>query len=171
MISFAAALGSINVAGLSLLPTAGGCAAFAVVLFGLDLDRKPRSPSQECNSQSPTPSSAPEPHAAESSEEGEQQVIHLPANPVPVRSSEMSQQQKVAAALSRAGIAYSAVWSHPMPSRPTPAVIGGPSEPPTTNHSGDAISPHEPSALNGKLLLLGGLMLALGSLILFLALR
>lgn len=171
MITFAVALGSINVAGLRLLCTVGSGAGFALVLLGLRLDRKPRNSSQESNALSPIPSSAHESRPAESSQEVEQQIIYLPADPSPVKSSEMSQQQKVAAALSRRGIADSAVGLHPMPSRTSSALMDRRSEPPTAHHSGGAISTNEYSTLTVKLLLVAGSMLTLSSLVLFLTLR
>jgi hypothetical protein len=77
----------------------------------------------------------------------------------------MSQQQKIAAALDRAGLATSAAWSNsPPPSEPitkqqTPTVA--PDQAPAQTHS----------SILRKMFLLGGAMLALISLIVFLAIR
>jgi hypothetical protein len=78
----------------------------------------------------------------------------------------MSQQQKIAAALDRAGIANSALWSNP----------DALSEP-ATEHQTPAITPERApiqthsSSLIRKMFLLGGSMLALVSLIVFLTIR
>jgi hypothetical protein len=77
----------------------------------------------------------------------------------------MSQQQKIAAALDRAGIANSATWSNPAPL----------SEPPTEQQT-PAIAPDQApvqthSSTLRKMFLLGGSMLALISLIVFLTIR
>jgi hypothetical protein len=77
----------------------------------------------------------------------------------------MSQQQKIAAALDRAGIATSASWSNPAPlSEPTaeqqtPAIATD--LPPVQTHS----------SILRKMFLLGGSMLALISVIVFLTIR
>ena len=164
MTSFAVALGALNLAGVRLLCTIGSCAGLIVVLFGLQLNRKARSSSQE------PPSAAAE--ARPMSQEplaqppaAVQQIIRLTTNPGATRSSEMSQQQKIAAALDRAGIATSAAWSNP-------ALLSEP----TTEQQTAAIGPdHAPAQTHSstlrKMFLLGGSMLALISLIVFLTIR
>ena len=163
MTSFAVALGALNLAGVRLLCTIGSCAGLIVVLFGLRLNRTARHSSQEPPS---VPVEAPiseEPQAQ--SPAAAQQIIRLTTNPGATRSSEMSQQQKIAAALDRAGIATSASWSNPTPlSEPsseqqTPAIA--PDQAPVQTHA---------STLR-KMFLLGGSMLALISLIVFLTIR
>ncbi len=77
----------------------------------------------------------------------------------------MSQQQKIAAALDRAGIATSASW-------PNPAALSEP----TTEQQTPAFAPDLPpvqthSSTLRKMFLLGGSMLALISLIVFLTIR
>lgn len=166
----AIALASIHIAGLRLLCTIGSCAGFAIVLIALRLERKPRISSQESTSQSATPDSTREPSPADSA--AEQQIIQLSTDPDPAQSSDMSQQQKIAAALGRAGMANSAGWSHLTPSRTPTAVVDPPTESPTTSlHTPDQIPTQEHSTLTRKLLVLGGLALALLSLILFVTLR
>lgn len=164
MTSLAVALGALNLAGVRLLCTIGSCAGLIVVLFGLRLNRKARTSSQEPPSVpvEPRPISQ-EPQAQ--SPAAAPQIIRLTTNPGATRSSEMSQQQKIAAALDRAGIATSASWSNPAPlSEPTteqetPAIA--PDQAPAQTHS---------STLR-KMFLLGGSMLALISLIVFLTIR
>jgi hypothetical protein len=162
MTSFAVALGALNLAGVRLLCTIGSCAGLIVVLFGLRLNRKARNLSQEPPSQlsdaRPQEPLAQTPAAA-------QQIIRLSTNPGATRSSEMSQQQKIAAALDRAGVATSASWSNPAPL----------SEPPTEQQT-PAIAPdHAPAQTHSstlrKMFLLGGSMLAVISLIVFLTIR
>jgi predicted component of type VI protein secretion system len=173
MTSVAVAQGALNLAGVRLLCTIGSCAGLIVFLLGLWLNRKARSSSQEPHSKltdacprSQEPPGQP-PLAA-------QQIIRLTTNPGATRSSEMSQQQRIAAALDRAGIATSASWSNPAPlsepateqeppaasSTPSPAIA--PEQAPIQTHS---------SSLIRKMFLLGGSMLALISLIVFLTIR
>jgi len=162
MTAFAVALAALNLAGVRLLCTIGSCCGLLIVLFGLRLNRKPPSSSQESDSRlsearPQEPLSQP-PAAA-------QQIIRLTANPGATRSSEMSQQQKIAAALGRAGIATSATWSNQAPlselitEQQTPAIA--PDRAPVQSHS----------SILRKMFLLGGSMLALISLILFLTIR
>jgi hypothetical protein len=85
----------------------------------------------------------------------------------------MSQQQKIAAALDRAGIATSASWSNPTPlSEPTTE----PQTPANPSKTRPAIAPDQAPAQTHsstlrKMFLLGGSMLALISLIVFLTIR
>ncbi|MBZ5685052.1 MAG: hypothetical protein LAP86_08455 [Acidobacteriia bacterium] len=165
MTSAAAALGALNLAGVRLLCTIGSCAGLIVVLLGLRLNRKAHSSSQEAHSPitdaRPVAQAPPVQSAAAS-----QQIIRLTTNPGATRSSEMSQQQKIAAALDKAGIATSATWSNPAPSsepateQQTPAITPG--QAPIQTHA---------SSLIRRMFLLGGSMLALISLIVFLTIR
>lgn len=156
MTSFAVALGALNLVGVRLLCTIGSCVGLIVVLFGLRLNRKARNSSQE-------PPISPDPIAQPPS--AVPQIIRLTTNPGATRSSDMSQQQKIAAALDRAGLATSATWSNPAPlSEPTtqqqtPAIV--PDQAPAQTHS----------SILRKMFLLGGSMLALISLIVFLTIR
>ena len=163
MTSIAVALGALNLAGVRLLCTIGSCAGLIVVLFGLRLNRKARSSSQEPHSQlsdaRPQEPLAQPPVAT-------QQIIRLTTNPGATRSSEMNQQQKIAAAMDRAGIATSTSWTNPASfcqpttEQETPAIA--PDQAPIQTHS---------SSLIRKMFLLGGSMLALISLIVFLTIR
>lgn len=162
MTSVAVALGALNLAGVRLLCTIGSCAGLIVVLFGLRLNRKARSSSPEPASQ---PSDAHPQEPLPQPPSAAQQIIRLTTNPGATRSSEMSQQQKIAAALDRAGLATPASWSNPAPL----------SEPPTEQHTPD-IAPDQGSvqthsSILRKMFLLGGSMLALISLIVFLTIR
>jgi hypothetical protein len=173
MTSVAVALGVLNLAGVGLLCTIGSCAGLIVVLFGLRFNRKARGSSQEAHS--PITDAPPIAQAPLASPPAvAQQIIRLTTNPGAIRSSEMSQQQKIAAALDRAGITASASWTNPAslsetateqetfaaPSTPRPAIA--PEQAPIQTHS---------SSLIRKMFLLGGSMLALISLIVFLAIR
>lgn len=161
MTSFAIALGALNLAGVRLLCTLGSCAGLIVVLLGLRLSRKARNSSQE----PPSQLSDARPQEPLAQPAAAQQIIRLTTNPGAIRSSEMSQQQKIAAALDRAGIATSASW-------PTPAALSEP----TTEQQTPAFAPDLPpvqthSSTLRKMFLLGGSMLALISLIVFLTIR
>ena len=164
MIYFAVALGALNLGEVRLLCTIGSCAGLIVVLCGLRLNRKARNASLETHSApAEAPPISPEPLAQSPS--SAQQIIRLTSNPGAIRSSEMSQQQKIAAALDRAGITTPASWSNPAPL----------SEPTTEQHS-PAIAPDQApvqthSSTLRKMFLLGGSMLALISLIVFLTIR
>ncbi|PYX64878.1 MAG: hypothetical protein DMG78_30175 [Acidobacteria bacterium] len=164
MTSVTVALGALNLAGVRVLCTIGSCAGLVIVLFGLQLNRKARSASQEPPSAPAEARPIPQEALAQPCAAA-QEIIHLITNPGAIRSSEMSQQQKIAAALDRAGIATSAAWSNPAPS----------SEPATEQQT-PAIAPDQPlaqthSSILRKMFLLGGSMLALISLIVFLAIR
>jgi hypothetical protein len=85
----------------------------------------------------------------------------------------MSQQQKIAAALDRAGIATAASWSNPTPLSEPTTEQQTPANPSTTR---PAIAPDQApvqtqSSTLRKMFLLGGSMLALISLIVFLTIR
>ena len=172
MICFAVALGALNLAGVRLLCIIGSCAGLIVVLFGLRLNRKARSSSQEPHSQlsdaRPQETLAQPPVAT-------QQIIRLTTNPGATRSSEMNQQQKIAAALDRAGIATSTSWTNPASFCQPTTDQETPAGPSTTTRP--AIAPDQApirthcSSLIRKMFLLGGSMLALISLIVFLTIR
>ena len=169
----AAALGALNLARLRLLCTIGSCAGLVVVLFGLRLSRKASNSSQELH---PPPADAPPIHQLPPAEVpvAAQQTIRLTTDHGPTRSSEMSQQQKIAAALCRAGISNSASWSSPVQSCqptsqqevPNRSTLASPVLPPD-----DSPIQTNSSSLIRKLFLLGGSMLALISLIVFLTIR
>jgi hypothetical protein len=165
MTSVAVALGALNLAGLRVLCTIGGCAGLIVVLFGLRLNRQARNSSQEPPSEPTKANPMPQEPLAQSPAAAQQIIRLTTANAGTIRSSTMSQQQKIAAALDRAGIATPATWSNPAPL----------SEP-TTKQQNPAISPSQPpaethSSILRKMFLLGGSMLALISLIVFLTIR
>ena len=165
MTSVAVALGALNLAGVRLLCTIGSCAGLIVVLFGLRLNRKALNASQEPPS-APTAASPISQEPPAQSPAAAQPIIHLTTtNPGAIRSSEMSQQQKIAAALDRAGLATSAAWSNSTP----------PSEPITKQQTPTVAPDQAPAQTHAsilrKMFLLGGAMLALISLIVFLAIR
>lgn len=165
----AVAMSSLNFAGLRLLCAIGSCAGFAVVMFGLRFDRKPQMAASESGVQSVDATSEPGEPRAESSELP--QIVHLSIEPAPSRSSEMSQQEKIAAALIRAGIS-NAAWSSPTASGTATTPLTAPTESRTTPHD---IVHHGrtqlPSMSTRKLLLLGGCLLVLLSLSVLLSLR
>jgi len=170
MMFSAVGLNVLNSAALRLLCTIGSGAGFAGILLGLRSDRKAQRSSQESHSGSDLPDSSCEPSPAECC--GTQEVIHLSTHSGPTKSSDMSQQQKIAAALTRAGITNSAAWSVPASSRATIGVMDPPPEPPiAADRTPDNVSVSEHSTLPRRIILLGGLVLFLLSLILFLAIR
>jgi len=85
----------------------------------------------------------------------------------------MSQQQKIAAALGRAGISNSASWLRPESSPPMTVQETAPASPASRSDTSSADNPMQTHSLSliRKLLLLGGSMLALISLIVFLTIR
>ena len=165
MTSVAVALGALNLAGVRVLCTIGSCAGLVIVLFGLRLNRKARRASQEPLSAPAEARPIPQEPLSQPPAAAQQIILLTSANPGAIRSSEMSQQQKIAAALDRAGIATSATWSNPTPlSEPateqeTPAIA--PDQAPAQTHS----------SILRKMFLLGGSVLALISLIVFLTIR
>jgi hypothetical protein len=160
---------TLHVAALRLLCTIGGCAGFTVILLGLRLDRKARDSSQECRPESIEANRAQEPAGAES--RAPQEVVRLSTDQGPARSSEMSQQEKIAAALTRAGLG-NAGWSPPE-MRTASAVLNAPLSESATKpgHIPNAEPLPSQSGFNRNLVLLIGAMLALLSLILLLTLR
>jgi hypothetical protein len=172
MTSSAVALGVLSPAGLHLLCTISSCVGLLIVLFGLRLNRKRTHSSQERDSQ-PVDATAIHQAPTVQSPAAAQQVIHLTSTPGPVRSSDMSQQQKIAAALGRAGISNSASWLRPESSPPITVQRTAPGSPSSRSDTSPADNPMQTHSLSliRKLLLLGGSMLALISLIVFLTIR
>ena len=108
-----------------------------------------------------------------------QEVIRLTLQSIPGRSTEMTQQEKVAAALVRAGIANPAGWTVSSPARPshdqsasTSTAVAEFPPPPAGDFSPTPQSEKDASlSWVRKLLLFGGPLLALVSLYLFLRIR
>lgn len=168
MTSSAVALSTLNLAGLRLLCTISSCAGFAGILLGLRFDRKGQRSSQESHSDLGPDSF----HESPAEVRGTQEVIQLSNDPGPTKSSDMSQQQKIAAALTRAGINNSVAWPTPASSRAAAAVMDPPPEPPiASDRTPDNVSVSEHSTLPRRVILLGGIILFLLSLILFFAIR
>jgi hypothetical protein len=157
-----------HLAGLRLLCGIGGCAGFTIVWFGLRLERNPRSSSQESRPEADESDSAQEYATAQSCAQPE--VIHLSTDPSPARSSEMTQQERIAAALNRAGMTSS---GRPQPEiRTASALLESPTESVTKSAQNlDAKPLPSRSGLKTKLILLAGTTLALLSLISLFALR
>jgi hypothetical protein len=168
------ALIALNLAGLRFLCFIGSCAGLVVVLFGLRLSRKESNSSREPHFAPADALPIQQPPGTQSPAAA-RQVIDLTTQPGPTRSAEMSQQEKIAAALGRAGMARLASWSSPASScQPTTEweTLAAPSRatPPVTSQDRDPIHTQS-SSLIRKLFLLGGSMLALVSLIVFLTIR
>ena len=168
MTSSAVAMSSLSLAGLRLLCTVGSCAGFAVVMFGLRLDRKTQMASSESGAQSVDAGSLAGEPRAESSEPSE--IVRLSTEPAPTRSSDMSQQEKIAAALSRAGIA-NAAWSSPAASATATTRLIAPNRSPATHHVVHHGRTQWSSSSARKLLVLGGCLMVLLSLSVLLSLR
>jgi hypothetical protein len=137
-----------------------------VILLGLRLDRNARGSAQESRTESAELNSAEESAAGESS--AQEEVIRLSIDPDPTRSSDMTQQQKIAAALTRAGLA-TAGWSQLEHSAST--VVEAPSDSATKIDDAEEAVPPAHSSSKCKLILLVGATLAALSLILFFTLR
>jgi len=167
MTSSALALSISNLAGFRLFCTIGSFAGFAMILLGLLVDRKLRHSLEESHSQSAGRDPIHKSSAAESCVP--QEVIHLSEDSGPTKTSDMSQQQKIAAALTRAGIANPA-GSTPPRSRAATAVVD-PDTPAAADRTPRRIPISARSTLPHRLILLGGSVLLLVSLILFLAVR
>ena len=169
-----AALGALNLARLRLLCAVGSCAGLVVVLFGLRFNRKTSHSSQELHS---PPADAPPIHQLPPAEvpAAAQQTIRLTTDPGPTRSSEMDQQQKIAAALGRAGISNSALCSNPVESSPPTTQPEVPVSRSTLTRPvlplDDSPIQTNSSSLIRKLFILGGSVLALISLVVFLTIR
>lgn len=115
-----------------LLCVIGLCFGAASFLRGLRLRRiRPHAPdssqpiSWEANSPflDRTEKTAPDPI---------EEIIHLSSGPVPMKSAEMSQQQKIAAALARAGTSHSSAWIRESSGVAVEATEADPSENQTT---------------------------------------
>lgn len=166
MTSSAVALSVVNLAGLRLLCVITGLAG---ILLGLLFDRKVQRASHESHSDSVGPDSSHESSPAEFC--GTQELIQLSNDSGPTKSSDMTQQQKIAAALTRAGIPNSVAWSRPASPRAASAVMDAPPEPPTAAHRIPNGVASQHSTLLRRIVLLTGSILFLLSLILFLAIR
>jgi hypothetical protein len=159
---------TLHFAGLRLLCAIGGCAGFMVVLLGLRLERKKRCAPQEFRPDSAEAEATEKPATAQSIVLPE--VIQLSTISGPARSSEMTQQQKIAAALSRAGMTNSG-WSQPEIYTATALLeppVGSVTKPDPME---DFLPLPPPSNFKRKLILLAGATLALLSLGLLLILR
>jgi hypothetical protein len=168
MTSYVVALSSLNLAGLRLLFTIGGCVGFAVVLFGLTLDRKTQASTQEDPSQTSGAGSNQEPPLEQPSPA--EQIIYLSTEPVPTKSSEMSQQQKIAAALGRAGMT-NPISSRALSSQPTTSQESRQSPTnPVTAAQHKSVPPRSAKNMR-RMIFLAGSIIALLSLILLLTLR
>ena len=159
---------TLHIAGLRLLCGIGGCAGFTIVWLGLRLEHKARRSSQESRPECDESDSAQEYASAQSCALPE--VIHLSTDSGPARSSEMTQQQKIAAALNRAGMTGS---GRPQPEiRTATALLESPTEFVTKSALNlDAKPLPSPSGFKTKLILLAGTTLALLSLISLFTLR
>jgi len=153
----------LHLAGLRLLCAIGGCAGFMVVLLGLRLERNRRCSSQGSRPESTEANSAPQSATAQSLAQPE--VIHLSKATGPARSSEMTQQQKIAAALSRAGMANSG-WSQPEIQTATALLESPPESVTKSDHNPDAEALPSHAGFDRKLILLAGATLALLSIVL-----
>jgi hypothetical protein len=157
---------TLHLAGFRLLGTIGSGTGLAVILLALRLDRKVRRSSPE-----PLPECA-EINAAESSAAGfvpSPEIIRLSTASVPTCSSEMTQQQKIAAALSRAGLANPG-WSQPEGRAASTAFDTRSVSTRKSADTGKAV-PSSHSGSKSKLILLGGAILAALGLVLLVTLR
>jgi hypothetical protein len=162
------ALSTLHLAGLRLLCGIGGCAGFTIVWLGLRLERNPLRSCQESRPESDESDSAQEYATAPSCALPE--VIHLSTDPGPARSSEMTQQQRIAAALSRGGMTNS---GRPQPEIHTATtLLESPTGSVTKSDQNRKAEPlPSPSGFKAKLILLAGTTLALLSLISLFTLR
>jgi len=124
----------------------------AIFLYGLILLRR----SQYIVPRTKLPAAASDPLDAECLVPA-QHIVHLTTVAAPTRSSEMTQQQKIAAALTRAGIANPAAWSSSAPSSQATAER--------------SLNPAQPMPSSHLLVLCAGSFLALASLLMFLLIR
>ena len=159
---------TLHLAGLRLLCAIGGLAGFAVILLGLRRAHKGQGPSQESHLDPAKENCARESASLHSPLRTE--VIQLSTDLGRARSSEMTQQQRIAAALSRAGVTSSG-WSQPE-IHTASALLEPPSECATefVHTQGDQPLRHQ-SGFNRTVTVLAGTMLALVSLVLLLILR
>lgn len=91
---------------LRFMAVGGFCLGILIVVFGLHARRKQASVANGNSSAAP---SLPQRRASESSAQMHE-VIRLSSSTAPTRSSEMTQQEKIAAALTRAGVSLSDPW-------------------------------------------------------------
>ena len=170
MTSSAVALRFLNLAGLRLLCTISSGAGFAGILLGLRFDRKVQRSSQEACTDTVAPDSSHESSPAEFY--GTQEVIQLSSDAGPTKSADMTQQQKIAAALIRAGATNSGAWSTPLSSRAGSAVMDPPPEnSAAADRTPDQVSIRRHPNLSRRLFLLAGFILFFFSLILFFVIR
>src|SRR5215469_4793 len=156
---------SLHFAGLRLLCAIGGFAGFALILLRLRRPRSGPTSSQESRLEPAKENFVRE--SATSQSPARPEVIHLSTDRGSARSSEMTQQQRIAAALSRAGMTNSG-WSQPE-IRTTSALLDPPSECATqSDHPQDA---QPPASFNRTVTLLAGTILTLLSLVLLLILH
>jgi len=163
MIGFAVTPSSFPHAEFRLLCMIGSFAGAAVIFLGLGFERKVRF-RQRADSQGTNPAltQATEPASLT---KVPQEIIQLSTELAATRSSEMTQQQKIAAALGRAGIA-SPAWGDPNSGPVTMAVM----EPPSESSTREKRLPPNESAAGGTLwnaravILAGGVMLFVMSL-------
>jgi hypothetical protein len=79
---------------------------------------------------------------------GEHQVIQLSSQPQPSTTADMTQQQKIAAALQKAGISNPAAWAAAgMPISSGVQVLTEPATPLASGNNEDAFDPHPPVVL------------------------
>ena len=154
--------------GFRVLSVIGSFAGLAIALFGLGIGRKARS-LRAIDSEPTTPGRIIEPGAVERLTAP--QVIRISTEPGTIRSSEMTHQQRIAAALGRAGISGPA-WDDADRQHATTAVMEHPAAAPQETHpavSEDAAADIHPGVR--KVTLLAGLMLLVGSILLLMATR
>ena len=162
------ALSTVHLAGLRLLSAIGGFAGFSVILVGLRRAHKGQGSLQESRLD-PTKENFVRESAA-SQLPALPEVIHLSTDLGPARGSEMTQQQRIAAALSRAGMTNSG-WSQ-REIHTASAVLDPPAECATeSDHRQDAQPLPSHTGFNRTVTVLAGTMLALLSLVLLLILR
>jgi hypothetical protein len=168
-------------ARLRILYAIAFCIGLAATFFGFRRSRalpiksdNAEQPRQDSNSE--VPATVAQAESADSTP----QVIRLSLSPVAARSTEMSQQQKVAAALVRAGIPNPASWTESphledatsTAKSESSSTISDPAVVPATRYLKP--SQQQNSATPGfltKLLLISGALTALVSLYLFLRIR
>lgn len=138
------------------------CAGISILFVGL---RQRRNSSRAANSTRPE-STPPVPNRANTAA----QVFRLSSEASPVKSAQMTQQQKIAAALARAGRSNSDMWT-PSSSVATAATDTADSVP-TASPSVEVFETEATdSSLKSNLLILIGVALAIAGLYFFLPLR
>jgi hypothetical protein len=182
-VSLSVLVSHLDPARLRTLYAIAFCTGLAALFAGFRRSRA--RPTESANSVPSKPDSnphTPPPSAPVDSADSTPQVIRLSVPPVGARSVEMSQQEKVAAALIRAGLSNPTSWTDASPQvgDNSPAAKSdsasgchGPSIVPLTHYI-KPLQPKQNSSTPGigpKLLLIGGSLLALISLYLFLRIR